>query len=209
VIQSEPDIPLRILDSNNQRRKQIPASTIPFILSSLLTLSVHSVDAAATSQPTCTSGGSYWLQPPTLASNSHAPLRFEPNRWTAEYAGTDEIEQYFTRMIKKYNVGAFVTYGAEVVSATWSEARAAWRLEIKTEDGVKEEWTHVIINGHGILNRPKIPTFEGEEEFKGVIMHTARFDRSVPLEGKRVAVIGNGSSGVSFDGLRSSARELF
>ena len=52
--------------------------------------------------------------------------------------------------------------------------------------------------GHGVLNRAKIPTFEGEELYKGTIMHTSKFDRTVPLEGKRVAVIGNGSSGVSF-----------
>ncbi|KAI9012272.1 hypothetical protein DFJ74DRAFT_683180 [Hyaloraphidium curvatum] len=135
--------------------------------------------------------------------------RFEPNRWSSVYAGTDEIELYFKRMIEKYNVDAFTTYGAEVVSATWSEARAAWRLEVRTADGVQEDWAHVVLNGHGILNRPKIPTFEGEGSFKGVVMHTARFDRSVPLEGKRVAVIGNGSSGIQTIGsIGSKVKEL-
>jgi cation diffusion facilitator CzcD-associated flavoprotein CzcO len=55
----------------------------------------------------------------------------------------------------------------------------------------------MVLTGHGVLNRPKIPTFLDEELFKGTIMHTARFDRKVPLEGRTVAVIGNGSSGVS------------
>ncbi|KAI9034677.1 hypothetical protein DFJ74DRAFT_650175 [Hyaloraphidium curvatum] len=123
--------------------------------------------------------------------------RWEPNpTWTAEYVESDEIEKYFARMMEKYNVGSFTTYNAEVLSMTWVEERAAWKLEVKTADGIVEDWTHVIVNGHGILNRPKIPKFEGEENYKGKILHTARFDRSVPLEGKKVAVIGNGSSGI-------------
>ncbi|KAI9024530.1 hypothetical protein DFJ74DRAFT_665466 [Hyaloraphidium curvatum] len=127
--------------------------------------------------------------------------RWEPNPlWSAEYVESDEIESYFSRMIKKYNVDAFTHYSTEVVSATWSDDRQAWRLEVRGPDGaVRTEWTHFLINSHGVLNRPKIPTWPGEEEFVaagGKVMHTARFDRSVPLEGKRVAVIGNGSSGI-------------
>lgn len=93
---------------------------------------------------------------------------WEPNpTWTAEYVESDEIEQYFKKMIAKYNVDSFTTYNAEVQSMTWSEDRQAWKLEIKLGDGsVVEEWTNWVINGHGVLNRPKIPKFEGEENFK-------------------------------------------
>lgn len=99
-------------------------------------------------------------------------------------------------MSHKYNVSQFAHFSTTVTSATWSDIRQAWKLTILQNGVEKEEWTHVLINGHGVLNRPKVPEFEGEKEYKGVVMHTARFDREVPLEGKKVAVIGNGSSGI-------------
>lgn len=122
--------------------------------------------------------------------------RWELTNWTAEYVESDEIYGYFSRMAKKYNVDAFATYNATIEAFTWSEERQAWRVDVKTPEGMKTDWAHVIINGHGVLDRPNIPIFPGEEKFKGKVLHTARYDRSVPLEGKKVAVIGNGSSGI-------------
>lgn len=101
-------------------------------------------------------------------------------------------------MSKKYNIDAFTSYSTELVSATWSEPHQAWKLLLRTPSGPVEEFAHFVINGHGVLNRPREAMFGGEEEFTangGVIMHTARFDRTIPLEGRTVAVIGNGSSG--------------
>jgi cation diffusion facilitator CzcD-associated flavoprotein CzcO len=73
----------------------------------------------------------------------------EPNPlWTADYVETDEIEAYFSRIAKKYNVDSFASYGTEIMGMSWSEERQAWRLELKMKSGeVKEEWTHVVING--------------------------------------------------------------
>ncbi|KAI9028381.1 hypothetical protein DFJ74DRAFT_658763 [Hyaloraphidium curvatum] len=130
-----------------------------------------------------------------LASHFYS-WRFELNDWTAEYSEADEIERYFTRIGDKYNLDAFTTYNAEVIGLTWSEERQAWRVDVRTPEGVKTDWSHVVVNASGFLNNVKDFKFPGEELFKGPVMHTARFNRNVQLEGKVVAVIGNGSSGI-------------
>ncbi|KAI9022580.1 hypothetical protein DFJ74DRAFT_99603 [Hyaloraphidium curvatum] len=139
--------------------------------------------------------------------------RWEPNDWSQDYVETDEIQEYFTRIAEKYNVSMFAHYSHELLSATWDNASQTWLLKIRTPSGeIVEDRTHVLVNGHGVLNRPKVAVFGGEEEFEkngGIIMHTARFRRDVPLEGKVVAVIGNGSSGIQTIGtIGNKVKEL-
>ena len=100
------------------------------------------------------------------------------------------------RMSKKYNVDAFTSYSTAVDAMTWDESQQTWRIDLVTPSGPRTDHAHFVINGHGVLNRPKVALFGGEENFQGKIMHTAEFDRGVEIEGKRVAVIGNGSSGI-------------
>jgi len=53
-----------------------------------------------------------------------------------------------------------------------------------------------VIAASGVLHHPRIPEIPGMDAFKGRLFHSARWDHSVPLDGKRIAVIGNGSTGV-------------
>jgi cation diffusion facilitator CzcD-associated flavoprotein CzcO len=89
------------------------------------------------------------------------------------------------------------SYSHEVLSATWDEAGAVWRVEVKDlhTGKVESDWCHVLVNGNGPLNRPKLPEIEGLKDFKGEILHTARWPEGKDLRGKRVAAIGCGSSG--------------
>jgi len=56
-------------------------------------------------------------------------------------------------MIKKYNVNMFTTYGAEVTAMTWTEDKQAWKLDVKTKEGEKVDYTHVVINGERVSGR--------------------------------------------------------
>lgn len=132
--------------------------------------------------------------------------RWEPFPWSAEYAETDEIERYFDFMAKKYFLPGGVTYNATVQSATWHEDICKWEVRVAVKDpatGAVEErvdFADFVINGGGILHTPNVPKFEGMDQFKGRIMHSARYDRSVSLKDKVVAVVGNGSSGIGIIG---------
>ncbi|KAI9006833.1 hypothetical protein DFJ74DRAFT_612008 [Hyaloraphidium curvatum] len=134
-------------------------------------------------------------------------VRWEPNpTWSAEYVDSDEIERYFDYLAAKYFPAGAATYNAAVKSATWLEDEGKWELEIAVTDpttGRTETRTDrcdFLISGIGILNTPRIPNYPGMDKFRGKIMHTARYDRSVDLTGKAVAVVGNGSTGIGVIG---------
>ena len=87
------------------------------------------------------------------------------------------------------------------VHAEWQEQSASWllRLEVTDDSG---QITHlsrecdVFVQGAGTLNSRKYPNLEGLSQYKGSLMHTTSWNDSVDLNGKTVAVIGNGASAV-------------
>lgn len=115
--------------------------------------------------------------------------------WSRYDAKRDEILQYIERTAEKAGVTANTRFGAEVSTATWDDHSETWSLEV-TQDGREEVLeTDVLVSAVGALNRPKIPQIPGLDEFGGPVFHTAEWDVDVSLAGKRVALIGNGSSG--------------
>ena len=82
----------------------------------------------------------------------------------------------------------------EVTAASFDESLGRWR--VRTTAG--EELFDVVVSAVGQLNRPRMPDITGTSDFKGVSFHSARWDHSQDLTGRRVAVIGNGSSAAQF-----------
>ena len=121
---------------------------------------------------------------------------FEQNpEWSHYHPKGKEIQQYLLRVADKYKIRDRVVLNTRVKSCRWDEARTLWI--VTTERDGKESTLEVnaIINGHGVLNRWKMPDIPGLKDFKGPAMHTAGWDPSVDLRGKRVALIGTGASG--------------
>ena len=79
---------------------------------------------------------------------------------------------------------------------TWDEAASCWQVDLRRiADGTTERVAaNVVVAAMGILRVPKYPDLAGRERFAGPALHTAEWDPSVSLEGKRVAVIGTGAS---------------
>jgi cation diffusion facilitator CzcD-associated flavoprotein CzcO len=118
---------------------------------------------------------------------------FELNpRWTQPYAPQREIRAYLEHCVTKYGVGPYLRLGVAVREATYDEATATWALQLADGSTVRAQ---VVISaaGHG-LSVPAIPALAAR--FTGVTMHSARWDPSVSLAGKRVAVIGTGASAI-------------
>ena len=128
---------------------------------------------------------------------------FEPSdRWTEFFAQQPELQAYFQGVMEKYGIEAHVRFRTEVVSATWDEPSATWAVVTQPVDddgnpvGDPETLTaRAVITAVGQLNRPKIPDIAGREDFAGPQFHTARWDDTVELTGKRVAMIGAGATG--------------
>lgn len=119
---------------------------------------------------------------------------FEPNpNWSRVYSPQAEIQQYIEGCVDKYGLRPHIVHGARVVEMRLDEQAGVWR--VKFADGSEVRARHVI-NGAGGLHKPSIPDFEGCDSFTGVAMHTARWDHSVDLTNKRVAIIGSAASAI-------------
>ena len=121
---------------------------------------------------------------------------FEPKPdWSRKFAGQAEIVDYFEGVARKYGLMPHIRFNTEVTEARFDEEAGLWR--IRTASG-EEIAANVLISGVGQLNRPAYPKIDGLDAFKGAQFHSARWDHSVDLTGKNVAVIGNGASAIQF-----------
>ncbi|GIW44610.1 MAG: putative monooxygenase [Candidatus Binatia bacterium] len=111
--------------------------------------------------------------------------------WSHRFAPGPEIQDYFERVALEYGVLPYVRFGDEVVRLQY--INGSWRLE--TAKGHCDR-ADVVIAATGVLHHPKLPDIEGLHNFAGAWFHSARWDHRVPLEGRRVGVVGTGSSAV-------------
>lgn len=139
--------------------------------------------------------------PTPLYSYSFAP---NPD-WSYFYARYDELRDYLEDCTDHFGVRPHIRFSTEVVAAEWQEREQRWRLALS--DG-SEITARLVIGGFGGLNQPAEPDIPGLESFAGARMHSAGWDHDVPLEGKRVGVIGTGASAVQIvpEVARSAAR---
>jgi cation diffusion facilitator CzcD-associated flavoprotein CzcO len=111
-----------------------------------------------------------------------------PN-WNQTLAAGPELRAYFTGVAKNYGLFPLLRLGDEVVRVERLDSQ--W--EVTTASGHRDRFD-VVIAATGILHHPNIPHFEGVETFEGAVFHSAQWDHSVPLDGRRIGVIGTGST---------------
>ncbi len=114
--------------------------------------------------------------------------------WPERYPTQLEILEYLNHVADRFDLRPDITFDTRVEAALFDEAASRWRVQ--TDDGA-ELSAKFLIMATGCLSAPNIPSIDGKETFSGPIYHTARWPHEgVDLRGKRVAVIGTGSSGV-------------
>lgn len=132
---------------------------------------------------------------PGLACDVPAHLytySFEPNPdWSHVFAPGPEIRAYFENVAKKYKVLDQVCFGEEVSSCEFIKGK--W--QIRTRSGRTDE-ADVVIAATGVLHHPNRPDVLGLATFRGACFHSAEWDHRVKLDGKRVGVIGTGSTAI-------------
>ena len=111
--------------------------------------------------------------------------------WSQWYAPGPEIQAYFEGVADRYGVLPRIRFSDEVTELVFGDGR--WAL--RTASGHTDHFDAVIA-ATGVLHHPNIPHFDGLESFRGPSFHTARWDHSVPLDGRRVGVVGTGSTAV-------------
>ena len=117
---------------------------------------------------------------------------FAPNpNWSHVYARGDEIQRYADDCVDRLGLRAHLCLGTKIESAAYIPESGRWL--IKTGSGQEYSARHFVAS-MGPLHRPRLP--DHVQSFHGTILHTARWDSSIDLTGKRVAVIGTAASAV-------------
>ncbi|MFB7722465.1 flavin-containing monooxygenase [Nocardia sp. NPDC056100] len=110
--------------------------------------------------------------------------------WSQLYSAGPEIRDYLAGVAREHGLPAHTRFGVEVVGARFEGS--TWR--VRTSDGAERIFDFVLC-ATGFLHRPKRPDIAGLDDFAGTVMHSSRWDHTVDLTGKRVGVIGSGSTG--------------
>jgi cation diffusion facilitator CzcD-associated flavoprotein CzcO len=119
---------------------------------------------------------------------------FEEWEWHEHFAGQPEIERYLNHVVDRFDLRRHVRVGARVTSAVYDEGCRTWMVAV---GGGATFRARFLIAATGVLSVPYFPDVPGREEFGGEQHHTGLWPSApVELAGKRVAVIGTGSSGV-------------
>src|SRR5271168_5158846 len=115
-------------------------------------------------------------------------------KWSEKYATQSEILRYLGFVADRYDLRRDIHFGTSVASAQWNEGSQRWLLT--TTAGASISCRHYIM-ATGCLSAPKPPEIEGANSFEGQVLTTGRWPHGgVDLNGKRVAVIGTGSSAI-------------
>ena len=120
-----------------------------------------------------------------------------PNDWSMYFPLRDEIEGYLLDTAKHFALYDNARFNTHVEEARWNEGSGKWDVTVRTPEGRRE--THsadYLFSAVGILNIPKYPNIPGLDEFAGDVYHTSRWPEDADVADKRVAVIGNGASGM-------------
>lgn len=118
---------------------------------------------------------------------------FAPNPgWTRLFPLQQEIWDYLERCADRFGIRPNLRFNQAVVSAEWQEQEARWLL--RTADG--ELTAGFLVAATGPLSEPSLPDIPGLSSFEGSKFHSACWDESADLQGKRVAVVGTGASAI-------------
>ena len=133
--------------------------------------------------------------------------------WSHYYSFSPEIWQYLKTISDENDfINKYIKLRHQIEHVAWDATAGLWRFKIRNleSDQVIEDEAHFFINAGGVLNKWKWPDVPGLHDFKGKLMHSANYEEGYPLEGKKVAVLGAGSSGVQIvAGIQRKVQTLY
>lgn len=117
---------------------------------------------------------------------------FAPNTdVTSTFATGAQLWDYFRSIATRFEMDDHIRFGVDVVAAEWTQG--AW--DLRTADGETIQ-ADIVIGAVGRLRVPRFPLIEGLEDFDGPVVHSAQWDPELSVAGKRIGIIGTGSSAV-------------
>lgn len=117
----------------------------------------------------------------------------QKSSWSYNYLTQPELLSNFQEVADKHDLYRHISFNTKLEQATWDEDRNLWNVGFNNG---KSYAVRYLVTAIGIVHEPYIPDIAGLDAFKGRVTHTAQWTHDIEWEGKRVAVIGAGASGV-------------
>ena len=119
---------------------------------------------------------------------------FEEWEWQEHFAAQPETERYLNHVVDRFDLRRHMRFGARVDAAVYDEGSATWEIAVGDGTNVRARY---LVAATGVLSVPYFPEVPGRDDFRGEQHHTGLWPSTpVDVAGKRVAVVGTGSSGV-------------
>jgi len=119
---------------------------------------------------------------------------FDEWEWQEHFAEQPEIERYLNHVVDRFDLRRHIQFNSPVSSAVYEESSGTWTVAVSGGAQIRARY---LVAATGVLSVPYFPDVPGRENFRGQSYHTGLWpSEPVDFAGKRVAVIGTGSSGV-------------
>ena len=115
--------------------------------------------------------------------------------WTHRYLSQPEVRTYLERFVERKELAPDISLGVEVTAARWDDESNTWHL---TSGDGQEYTARIVVAALGLLSKINVPDFDGVDDFEGTLVHTGDWPADLDLAGKKVGVIGTGSTGTQF-----------
>ena len=141
-------------------------------------------------------------------SYSFSPELQQEWQWSERYATQPEILNYLEHVVERFDLGDDIQLDTRVASATFDEQASRWTLETEAGEAFSGRW---VVMATGCLSVPNLPQIPGLDSFQGQWCHSGMWPaEGIDLAGKRVGLIGTGSTGIQLTiAVAKQAGELF
>ncbi len=137
-------------------------------------------------------GGTTGTPAPRSDVSSHLySYSFKTYDWSRTHARQAELQGYLEEVIDDFGLRSHIRFGTTVDEAVWDESTHIYTVRL--HDG-EQVLAHVVVSALGLLNYPRYPDWPGLDDFQGPKFHTARWEHEHDLTGRRVAIVGTGST---------------
>jgi cyclohexanone monooxygenase len=158
------------------------------------------LDAVAIDKAGGVGGTWYWNKYPGALSDSEGFVYqysfdrdlYAQTPWKTKFVRQPEILEYLNGVVDRYDLRDHIALQTAMTDASFDEVAGIWTVH--TDRGVTFE-SRFLVNGLGLLSATNVPDFPGMNDFEGRVVHTGAWPEDLDLTGKRVGVIGNGSTG--------------
>lgn len=115
--------------------------------------------------------------------------------WSKKYIDQPDILAYLEAAVDRYDLRRDIQLNTEVTSMAFGEASNSWTVQLSTGESFTARY---LVTALGLLAATNIPDIPGIDSFEGRLVHTAEWPDDLSIKGKRVGVIGTGSTGTQF-----------